>query len=146
MQRVGQEPGGGLAHARLVEPRAEPRQPLLPDEDRFGDGEVGDELQFLVDEPHPELVHEPRGDGLQDLAAEPDRAGVAGIDAGQDLDQRRFSGTVLADQAMDLARGDDEVGAGQGLDARERFGDPRHLQAEARRSGHHGRGDQAYLP
>ena len=36
-------------------------------------------------------------------------AGVGALDAGDDLDQRRLAGSVLAGQAMHLAGGDREI-------------------------------------
>ena len=46
--------------------------------------------------------------------------------AGDDLDQRRFAGAVLAEQRMDLARAHVEVDVLERSDAGERLGDAGH--------------------
>ncbi len=42
-------------------------------------------------------------------AVDHDRAGIALIDAGDDLDQRRFAAPVFADQAVDFASFDRQI-------------------------------------
>ena len=46
---------------------------------------------------------------VDDAAAQADLAGVGAMDAGEDLDQRRLAGAVLAEQRMHLAGADVEV-------------------------------------
>ena len=71
-----------------------------------------------------------RGIGEHDLGAvEAHRAGVAGVDAGQDLHQRRLAGAVRAEERHHLAGLDDEIDVGEHGDAAERFPDPAHLEA-----------------
>ncbi len=61
-----------------------------------------------------------RGEVLR-APAEPHRARVFGVDAGDDLHQRRFAGAVLADQAVDFAGCEGEIHPAQRRDAAERF-------------------------
>ena len=55
------------------------------------------------------------------LAIELDLAAVRGLDTGDDLGQRRFPGTVLADERVDLSRADLEIDPGERLHAGEGF-------------------------
>ena len=50
--------------------------------------------------------------------------------AGQDLDQRRLAGAVVADQRHDLAGVDVEIDVGQGRDGAEVLGDAAQAQHE----------------
>ena len=60
--------------------------------------------QFLVDDRNAELLGGILAVFLRDVVAiEGNAAGVAVGNAGDDLDQGGFAGTVLADQGMDLA-------------------------------------------
>ena len=68
------------------------------------------------------------------LAVEPHRALVLGMHAGDDLHQRALAGAVLADQAVDFARGEGEIHVAQRRDAAERLGDPGKFQQAGRRS------------
>ena len=77
---------------------------LVADEDVLGDVQVGEEQRLLVDRRDAEAL---RLGGAADghrLAVEQDLAAVGLVDAGDDLDQRRLAGAVLAEQRMDLAR------------------------------------------
>ena len=66
------------------------------------------------------------------LAADQDLARGRLDDAGQDLDQRRFSRAVVADQSDDLALVDAEVDAAERIDAPERLGDVAQLDEPLR--------------
>ena len=87
--------------ARSMRPAAAVR--LAAHEDVLGDRQVGEERGLLVD--HRDaggLGGGGRGE-VDVRAAEPEDAGVALVDAGHDLDQRRLAGAVLADQGVDGA-------------------------------------------
>ena len=60
------------------------------------------------------------------LAVDRDLAVIVGIDAGQDLHQRRLAGAVLAHQGMDLARARREIDALEHRHIAERFADAAH--------------------
>ena len=61
------------------------------------------------------------------LAVDEDLAGVALVGAGQDLDQRRLAGAVVAEQAHHLAGIEIDAGMVDGLDAAEGDRDVAHL-------------------
>ena len=60
---------------------------------------------------------------LDDAAVDLERPGVRPVGAGDDLDERRFAGAVLADEGVDLAGGQVERDALKRLHAAEGFGD-----------------------
>ena len=64
-----------------------------------------------------------RPDRRDELAVELDLAGVRGVDAAEDLDQRRLAGAVLADERVDLAGAQLEGGVADRLGRAERLGD-----------------------
>ena len=64
------------------------------------------------------------------LAADADRPGVAPVDPRQDLHEGRLAGAVLADEGVDLARPQLELGPVERVDARERLADPVHLDEQ----------------
>ncbi len=93
---------GQRVHAAPIDQQTEASR-LVADEDVLGHAAFGDQVDFLVDRAHaPALRVARRGEGDR-LAVEVDRALVERMKAGQHLDQRRFAGAVLADQAMYLA-------------------------------------------
>ena len=114
-------------HAELVEGGLRPRVNLLAVEraeaadrriahgDVLGDVEMREELRVLVDGGEPGPARLDRRMKAHLLAAEEDLAPVGADDPGDDLDQRRLAGAVLADQRMDPAPGDLERHIGQGL-------------------------------
>jgi len=83
----------------------------LPTEhDVFRDGEVGAEVDLLVDRRDAGGLGIPRA--REDLLppGDRDRAGVYLIDPGQRLDQRGLAGAVLADDGVDLVGVESKVG------------------------------------
>ena len=74
------------------------------DEDVLGDGEVAEEVEFLMDEGDPvggRVGRAPRGVG------QPGQAHLAAVrtdDAADDIHQRALAGAVLSDQAEDASR------------------------------------------
>ena len=75
----------------------------VAEEDVLGDGQLGEEQQLLVDRGDAAVARLARGDRLELGVADADRAAVGRVDAGDDLDQRRLAGAVLAEQRMHLA-------------------------------------------
>jgi hypothetical protein len=132
---VQQRPGVGL-HATPVDEPAP--HGLAAHEDVLGDGAVREEVELLVDDPHPGGLRL-RGmvEGLLH-AVDPDRAGVLRVHAGEDLHQRRLAGAVLADERVDLAGAQVEVDAVQDVDAEEALADAAHLEQRRGRVGHAG--------
>ena len=57
--------------------------------------------------------------------------GVRAVGPGEHLDQRRLAGTVLAEQAVHLARGDVEIDLVERTNPRELLDDAAHLQQRA---------------
>ena len=86
--------GPGEAEARL----------LAAEEDVVGDGQAGDEVELLVDRRDAEAHGGLRVAERHRLAAPGDRALVRLVRPGEDLDQGRLAGAVLAEQAVHLAR------------------------------------------
>ena len=72
-----------------------------------------------------------------DVAGEADGAVVAagGMDAVQDLHQRRLAGAVLAEEGVNLAAADAEIDAAERLDAGKALGDAGCLDDEIRGHG-----------
>ena len=88
---------------RLRVDAAEPLERLRADEDVLGDAQVGEERRLLEDDRDPGRL---RLLGVVEdrlLAVEQQPAGVGPVDAGEDLDERRLAGAVLADEAVHLA-------------------------------------------
>ncbi len=87
--------------------------------DVLGDGQVGEEGRLLVDRGDAEGAG---ADGVvvdDRLAEDFERALVGGVGAGDDLDERRFAGAVLADESVDLPGAEVERDTAEGLDAGE---------------------------
>ena len=90
------------AHPPAVD-AAEALERLRADEDVLGDAEVGKERRLLEDDRDPGRL---RLLGVVEdrlLAVEQEPAGVGPVDAGEDLDERRLAGAVLADEPVHLA-------------------------------------------
>ena len=106
---------------------------LVSEVDVLGHGQAIDKIQFLVDrgdsEPHcRDRIGQP------DVVALPgDRSLVGVMHPGQNLDQGRLAGAVLAEQAMHLAGHDIEVDPVESADTGELLDDRVHLQ---QRLGH----------
>jgi ABC-type uncharacterized transport system ATPase subunit len=96
---------------------------LLRGEDVLGDREIAEQVQFL--EHHADAVAHciPRRRERDLVAVEQYAAGGRLFDAGDDLHQRRLSGSVLADQHVDGAFAHLEIGVldrnGAGIDFRD---------------------------
>lgn len=75
---------------------------LLAQKHRFRDGKVRDQVQLLVDNADAGGFDGCRIAEGQRVTVEGGAAAVGLIDTGEDLDQRRFTGAVLANQAMNL--------------------------------------------
>ena len=101
-----------LAHGREV-----------ADEEVLGDGEVGEEVQLLVDEGDAGAVGIARVARRVDLAVQQHLARVERHDAAQDVHERGLAGAVLADQADDAAALDVEGDALQDRHAEEGLAD-----------------------
>ena len=101
------------AHAPPVDGAQDARR-CVADEHVLGDGEVREQSRFLVNHGDAERagLGGPVDQGGHTL--EQDRAAVRLVDAGQDLDQGALAGTVLADQAVDLAGAQVHRDVGQG--------------------------------
>ena len=114
--------GDALAGLGEVE-RAGEAGGLVAEHDVLGDGEDGDEHEVLVD--HADAGrHRVAGTGeVLDLAVELDLALVGLVEAVEHVHQRRLAGTVLAEEAVDLAGLHREGDRVVGHHAAEAFGD-----------------------
>ena len=93
---------GGLHPSAIQRPPA--GAILLAQKHRFRDGKVRDQVQLLVDNADAGGFDGCRIAEGQRVTVEGGAAAVGLIDTGEDLDQRRFTGAVLANQAMNLPR------------------------------------------
>ena len=75
----------------------------MGDGDVVGDREVRQQRQFLEDAGDAGVVRRRRGGERYRLSIEDDAARIGLHDAGENLDQRRLAGTVLAEKRMDFA-------------------------------------------
>ena len=101
-------------------PQARPRQ-VVAEKDVLRDRQIAEKLGLLVDEGDAQ-ARGGVGGGHPDLRAiKTESSGVRLVDAGEDLEQRALSGTVLADDGVNLARlelqvhGIQDADAGEGL-------------------------------
>ncbi len=125
--------GRGL-HRAVVEP-AEPAPRLFAAEkDVGGDGELGDEVQLLVDDPDAGVLGVARARELDRAAVEEDLAVVVGDRAGQDLHQRALARPVLAAERRGPRRRRGRRHVPQRVDPAEVLGDVPHLEARRGRS------------
>ena len=83
----------------------------------------GKQQQLLEDRGDAAALGVVRVREAHDLAVQADGAGVGLVDAGDDLDQRRLAGAVLAEQRMHLAGADVEADPVQRAHAGKRLGD-----------------------
>ena len=89
--------------ARAVDAPARPER-LPPDEDVLDDGEVGEQRRLLVDDRDARRRRPRRGPlSATSTPLTSSRAAVRRVHAGEDLDERRLAGPVLADQGVRLA-------------------------------------------
>ena len=92
----------GGAHALAVDHQAGDAR-LAAEKDVVGDGELGNEVELLVDDGDAlrfGVAHARKRNGR---VIDGDLALIVGMDAGQDLHERRLAGAVFAHQRMDLA-------------------------------------------
>ena len=123
-----QEVARDRVHPRLVHAvqEARPFDRLAAEEEVARDGELRDQRGILVDRLDPVRDRVGRGADRHLLAAHENVAARDRHGARQHLDQRRFSGAVVAEQADDLALVDDEGHVLQRLHAAVGLVDVRH--------------------
>ena len=86
------------------------------------------QVQFLVDHADAEALRRRGVRNLDFRTLEPNLAGVALVDAVEDLHERRLAGAVLADQCMDLARKEVEMAIDERVDPGEVLDYPAHFK------------------
>ena len=84
--------------------------------------EIGEQRKVLVDDLHSGFDPLDRRAVCPVGSIDKDAAGVRAFDAGDDLDQRRLAGPVLADESERLAPTDIKADGGKGVDAVVRLG------------------------
>ncbi len=99
-----------------------------PEKNIFGDRELRNEVQLLIDDADAERERVARAADLHRLAMDDDLARVLAIRAAEDLHQRRLPGAVLAEEHVHVAGLERQVDAVERDDARERLADPPHLE------------------
>ncbi len=102
---------------------------LVAEEDRLAHREGRHQQAVLVDEADAELGRALRAHRRDGFAVDRDGAFVGHMEAGEDLDEGRLAGTVLADEAVDLAAADLERGTVEGADAPEGLDEARMASA-----------------
>jgi hypothetical protein len=91
-----------LAHVPPVDD-ASPFRQLLVERNVFGNGQVGKERKVLINDLDAFADRVDRAQVCVLLAIDLHRPAVALVDAGNNLDQRRFAAAVLADETVNLA-------------------------------------------
>ncbi len=76
---------------------------LATEEEVFGNRQVFQEVDLLIDGADAKRLRFGNVCRRSFRALEADRAAILGIDTGQDLDERRFSGAILSEKRVDLA-------------------------------------------
>src|SRR5579883_516186 len=120
-----------LAHRSPIDP-AKSAARRMAHENVLGDGEFGEEQQLLIDRGDADAPRVVRPLQMDRLAVDDHLAAVGRKHAGDDLDQGRFAGAILAEQSVRLAFGDVERDAGQRAHAWEGFFDVAHRQDRRR--------------
>jgi hypothetical protein len=122
------EPGDDFcrtpAHLGLVDHAKTPVRRLPTEKDILGDRQAGYQSQFLEDGGNAGLLGILRAVKADRPSLERHLAFIFGIDAGQDLDECRLAGTVLADEAHHGAARNLETDAVEGPHAREALAEP----------------------
>ena len=106
----------------------ESRARLAADEHILGDRHVGGEGEFLIDRDNADALGVVGRREDDRLAIEFDFARVCAVRAGQDLQQRRLAGAVLAKQGVDLGLAHFEMDVLERKHAGETLADPGHLE------------------
>jgi hypothetical protein len=101
VREVREEFEGSLARMSPVEPP--PTRGLRPKNDVLHHGEVGTELEFLMDESDPSPTRLERRGGCKGLSHEEHLSGIRSQSAGHDVHQSALPGAILPDQPMNLA-------------------------------------------
>ena len=99
----------------------------------LGHREFGRQMQLLVDDGDSRRKRRARPGKALRFAAEADDSSLRPLDAGEDLQQRRLAGTVLAHEPVNFTTAHLERGAVERDDARETHADLLHLQEGNRR-------------
>ncbi len=125
-----EELGRAVDHRLLVEHVERPPAllELAAEEHVVGRGQVVGDGEVLVDHLDPDVARVDRAVEVHDIALHLDRAGALREVAGDDLDQRRLAGAVVAHEADHLACADFEVDAAQRFDRAEILGDVLQLE------------------
>ena len=118
-------PSSSAARSPLAASRAPPDAAGLQRQgDVLGDGQIGKEGRLLVDRGDAERSRRPGSIVLDGLAVHVERRPESGTSApGDDLDQGRLAGAVLADERMDFAGRRSKETRLRAPDAGERLGD-----------------------
>ncbi len=93
---------GGFSPGAPSDPAERPES-LEPDPDVFRHREVGEQRRLLIDAGDTEAMGFSGREGRDPVAADLDGAFIGLMSAGDDLDQCRFAGAVLAQQRMHLS-------------------------------------------
>ena len=128
--QLGEELGGAGVHGAAVEEAERPEAPgdLAAEEDVERRRQVVAEREILVDDLDAGVARLERGGEAHRRAVEAHLAGRGGEAAGDDLDQRRLAGAVVAHEAEDLAAGESRSTASSAWMAPKCLAMPRRLR------------------
>ena len=104
----------------------------IGDEQVFGDAEIAEQVQFLVDEGDALPGRLARTFRPKILAVEDDAPGIHLVDAADDVHRRRLAGAVLADEPENPARLQREADVVQDLHAEEALAEPGDVEQRPR--------------
>ncbi len=115
-----------LVNLLFVKHKGQAQTRLAANEDVLGNGQVGHQVEFLMDHADAQVLGGPGVVDLDLFASDQDPARVLRVNAGEDLHQRRFSGAVLPDQRVHFAGRQLELTLRQRVHAREGLFDTFH--------------------
>ena len=100
---IGQKGGGAAVEFRPIDPQATPRSP--PQEDIFSDAQLIDEGKFLGDDGDPGRGGVTNGVKGDDAAVDEEFALVGSVrmNAGEKLDERRFTGAIFSAEGVNFS-------------------------------------------
>ena len=100
----------------------------VADDDIFAGGEVGEQVEFLIDDADAETLRVQRSGDFDGRAVERNGAAIGARGAGQNARQGALAGAVFAHQGVHFAGAEVEIRALERVDAAVALGDPYRLE------------------
>ena len=104
------------------------RKVQVADDDVFADGEVGEQVEFLIDDADAEALRVQRGGDFDRRAIQRNEAAIGARGPGENARQRALAGAVLAHQGVHFPGAEREIRAFERIDAAVVFGDSYRLK------------------